>query len=921
MMQTFLQAVAASLLKRFGTNLSGLTVVFPGKRASLFLDQALAQLAGGPVWSPRYRTISELFEEASPYSVCDPVESVCRLHRVYSRFVNDAQPLDQFYGWGEILLADFDDVDKHCADAHKLFANICDLRALENLSYIEPQQEKALRQFFSNFSVAETTRIKESFLRLWTKMADIYDGLNADMMAAGTLYEGALQRKVVEEGFPQTDTTYVMVGFNVLNDVEMQLFDQLRERGQALFFWDYDRFYTTPHSGRSHEAGHFIVRNLERYGNELDASYFDNMRQPKDIAFVTSSTETAQTRYIPRWLANSQCSMFNVQSSTAVVLCNELLLQPVLQALPSGYAVNVSMGFPMADTPVFGFINQLLALQTEGYDNRRQAFRYTYLRNMRCHPYSRIVDETIWSEHVSGGAGLLFYLLEALRQLGINLQQRMKTGNPQPFDILHAEAVFKCYTTLSRLLDLVQADEPLLCVSDLTLCRIIRSALQQQTIPFHGEPATGLQVLGVLETRALDFTNLLMLSVGEGYLPKTTGDTSFIPYNLKEAFGLTTLSHKIAVYAYYFYRLIQRAEHITFVYDDSNAGMRQNEMSRFLRQLLAETTFPIKHSSLVSPQSTACQSETVVQKTDQMMAPLRGFTSLSPSAINTYTSCPMQFYYKYVQGLRVDPDPEDGLDPILFGNVFHKAAELAYQRLTASSRMVQAEDIRQLLRDSSAPVDAIVDEAFRKEFFNHCKAEYTGILILARRVIRQYLVNLLRYDIQSCPITIIDVETKTNVSIWAGNTQFEVGGIIDRLDKVQVQTDKGPQTVVRIVDYKTGAKPQSMAVPHLDNLFRETGQKEHYYFQTILYGISIARSEQCAVAPCLFYLPSLSASDFIPTLKLEGQEIADVRTIEREFMARVEALVTEIFDPNQPFTQTTRREACRFCNYRTLCGK
>ena len=937
-MQTFLHDVAASLLDKYGNNLSRLTVVFPGKRAGLFLEQALASLSEVPVWSPRYCTISDLFEEFSPYIICDNVEAVCRLHRAYKRQMEIAcqsdpaverpQELDQFYGWGEILLSDFDDIDKHLVDAGRLFANIHDLRSLDDTSYITPEQETALRQFFANFSVAATTELRQRFLRLWLHMGAIYDELRADMLADGKLYEGALQRMVVEQGVPETGQTFVFVGFNVLNEVETALFDQLLRRGQALFYWDYDVYYTSARSGRVHEAGVFLRQNIERYGNELDPSRFDNMSRPKEIVFVASSTETGQTRYIPDWLRQYMTEPAN---QTAIVLCNEHLLQPTLQALPAGQ-VNVTMGFPLSDTPVCTFIYELLALHTEGYDHSRHRFRYPYLRRLMSHPYAYVLTTAPEVGKPLSGTELLLNVIDAVKQVGVSISQRRKGGQDKPADILNAESVFKAYTLLNRILNLMDGEAPLLRVGDNMLCRIVRAVLQQQSVPFHGEPATGLQLMGMLETRVLDFRHILMLSVGEGYLPRTVSDVSFIPYSLREAFGLSTMRHRTAVYAYYFYRLLSRAESITCVYNNSSSGARQNEMSRFLRQLMAETTFPIRSCYLQASQMPSVTQQQIVFKNGQMLDKMRLSMvshTVSPTALNTYTTCPMQFYYKYVQGLRVDPDPADGLDQLLFGNIFHRAAEKVYKHLAANKGIVQTEDIRTLLNNTAQALDPFVDSAFLEEFFKGGRVEYTGILIIARRVIRSFLIKLLTYDLKLAPISILGLEAPVKMTVDVEGTPISVGGIIDRLD--HVISPEG-RSIVRIVDYKTGSQPSSVNIPDMESLFKDTGQREHYAFQTILYSIGISRSiasdpastinsDLSAVRPCLYYMPQLSAPQFESGIKIGGSIVEDVRPDAAAFMSRVGSLISEILAPSVPYTQTRNEATCRFCNYRFLCGK
>lgn len=928
-MKTFLQYVAESLLNKFGSNLSGLTVVFPGKRASLFLNQYLAEASPTPVWAPRYQTISELFEQASPYALCDSIESVCRLYRAYEHHVEDPQSLDRFYSWGEILLADFDDVDKHLVDADKLFANIHDVKALDDNSFLSKEQEKALNDFFRNFSIESNTELKERFLRLWNQMHAIYAEVNEEMRRDGVLYEGALQREVVErlrksrltqqpdDSLP-AKTTYVFVGFNVLNAVEEALFDELQARGQALFYWDYDRMYLA-----DHEAGYFIRLNLKRYGNELPESCYDNFRAPKEITFIASPGENAQARYLPQWLKDSLTPQEN---QTAVVLCNEQLLQPVLHSLPSNppQAVNVSMGFSLADTPVFSFVNLLLTLQTDGYDAARKRFRTSAMRAVETHPFAKMMERDVWCREAGHGTALLDYLLEVVQTIASAFNKEEGI-----YAMLYAEALFKTFTCLSRLRDLMTGDAPLFEVNDQTLRRVLRSIMQSQSVPFHGEPAVGLQVLGVLETRALDFSHLLMLSVGEGFLPKAVSDTSFIPYFLRDAFGLTTIRHKVAVYAYYFYRLIQRAERVTFVYNESNAGTRQNEMSRFLRQLLAETEVPVTMHRLVAQSIPLEAAPITIEKTPEVIHQLRTMydhnyepsakkSPLSPSAMNCYTTCPLQFYYRYIKGMTFEPDPQDGLDAILFGDIFHRAAELLYLQLTSAGPVVREVDIEPFLEKEGVRLEPFVRQAFREIFFKNVPEEYQGILIIAKRVLQTYLVQLLRHDLHHTPFTILGLEKRRTMTLQVGGMTIKTGGTIDRLDLVADENVKGG-VAVRVVDYKTGGQIGNIA--SMERLFHETGQREHYYFQTILYASIVAQQEQRPVTPCLFYAHRSGSDDYSPKLKLARRTIHDVNEVAEDFRDRLEQLIAEIMNPEVPFTQTAQKTACQHCHFNSLCQR
>lgn len=942
MTHTFLYHVASALLQRYGTDMSRLTVVFPNRRASLFLEQELSQLSEAPVWAPRFRTISDLFHQASPYVVPDRIETICRLHRCYARHVDEAWTLDSFYSWGEVLLSDFDEVDKHMVSPRAIFTNIADLRQLDDTDYITPEQEEALSRFFADFSLEHTSEIKQRFLQLWSKMADIHADLCDELRADGLLYEGALQRDVVERMqrgerlLPEGD--YAFVGFNVLSKTEKTLFDILDHSGQASFFWDYDRFYAA-----SHEAGTFVMDNIRRYGNALPPEIFDNLSSPPDITIGAAATDNAQARYLPDWL--TQHLDHEHENHTAIVLADESLLQPVLHSIPTGKhlgapkTLNVTMGYPLRDTPVYSFVESMMHLQTDGYDARYNRLRPALLRVLLRHPYAKMVRPETLQRH----APLLVYLLEALAELSAALAE--------DGDILQREAVFQAFTALTRLRDLSQGDNPLLIVEQDTMRRLVRQVLQARTIPFHGEPATGLQVMGLLETRTLDFDNVIILSTGEGTLPDASPDASFIPYNIRAAFGLTTLREKLSVYAYYFFRLLQRARHVTLLYNESNVGVRQHEISRFIRQLQAETQWPLRHIRLQALTQPSLEVQTIeMPKTELAFGGPTSPTeneqgdghsrvlALSPTALNTYTECPLKFYYRYVRNISIQPDPEDGLDAILFGNVFHRAAELFYQPFLQQRRIVTAHDLEPYLQQGGQLLEPIVRQAFRDEYFSKAKAAdgrvvgmpevYQGILLIAFDVVKTYLQTLLRADSQLPQLKILGLECRRytemditlppTASLPERHVKIRTGGIIDRLDEID-HPDGSGRRLVRIVDYKTGGTPAN--IPALDNLFVRTGQYQHYVFQTMLYAGIIAESQTSPVAPCLFFVHRAATDEYTPYITLDKKQLLDIREYRDGFDERLRQLVADIFNPDLPYTQTTELAPCKHCDFRRLCGR
>jgi hypothetical protein len=358
-MKTFLEYVADDIISKYGTDLSRTAVVFPNKRASLFLNEALVRCASKPVWAPVYITISELFRQHSTLQVADPIKLVCDLHRSYTEITGfeESNTLDHFYGWGQLLITDFDDIDKNMAPADKVFANLRDIREFDDVSYLSDEQKAIIRKFFANFSDDHNTLLKERFLRLWSHIGDIYHTFNERLASQGLAYEGALYRQVAEDtGQVFQYDHYLFIGFNLLQVVEQRLFKHLRDEGKARFYWDFDHYYMNS------EAGHFIGQYLEDFPNELPTDNDDiyrNFQQPKSIDIISASTEDIQARYVSQWLQEG--SRIKDGRRTAIVLCNEGLLQTVVHQLPDVVGhVNITTGYPLQQTPVASLILRML---------------------------------------------------------------------------------------------------------------------------------------------------------------------------------------------------------------------------------------------------------------------------------------------------------------------------------------------------------------------------------------------------------------------------------------------------------------------------------------------------------------------------------------------------------------------------------
>ena len=938
-MESFLKLVAADLYKHTEGNLAHTAVVFPNKRAGLFFNEYLAQESDSPIWSPAYVSISELFRSLSPWEVGDPVKLVCELYKIFRRETQSTETLDDFYFWGEMLISDFDDADKNRVDTDKLFSNLQDLRnIMDDYTFIDDEQEEAIRQFFQNFSIERRTALKERFISLWNVLGNIYKGFRESLASQNIAYEGMMYRHVIEhldvDKLPYEK--YVFVGFNVLNKVEHTLFTQLKDAGKAVFYWDYDEFYMKENrQAVTHEAGEFIRRNLH---------------------YIASSTENAQARYLPEWIRNN---LTTPEKETAVVLCNEALLQPVLHSLPAEVKhVNITMGFPLSQTPVYSFLIALLELHTHGFNFKSGRYTFQSVVTLLKHPYTRqltgqaeLLEKELTRNNrfyplpgelgkdefltqlftpLSGNLNLCIRLSETLQQVASIYQANTSgTEDTDAFNQLYRESLFKAYTTINRFRTLIEEDE--LTVQSETFRRLLVKVLSATNIPFHGEPAIGMQVMGVLETRNLDFRHLVLLSVNEGQLPKSGGDSSFIPYNLRKAFGMTTIEHKIAVYAYYFYRLLQRAERITLMYNTSSDGLNRGEWSRFMLQFLIEWPHPITRQFLEAGQSPQGTSPITVEKTPDVMRRMQSLfdvranpkAKFSPSALNYYLDCPLKFYYRYVAGLSAPDEVSAEIDSATFGSIFHYAAEHIYKDLTTHGKVINKEALETLLRNEVKLQD-YVDTAFKKLFFNvpqNEKPEYNGVQLINSAVIARYLKQLLQNDLRYAPFTFIasemEVDEPIDIQTPKGVIKSRIGGIIDRMDS--------KDGTLRIVDYKTGGDADTP--PHVESLFIPDKKRSNYVFQTFLYAAIMCRKQPTMkIAPALLYIHRAATETYSPVIQMgesrkPKEAVEDFSKYEKEYRERLQRLLEEIFNPEKSFTQTEIIEKCTYCDFKALCKR
>ncbi|MDR0428385.1 MAG: PD-(D/E)XK nuclease family protein [Dysgonamonadaceae bacterium] len=961
MSDTFLGSVAQDLVARFGTDLSDITIVFPNVRASLFFNNHLYRCAQAPLWAPQYISIESLFEKLSPFKKGDNIQLISELYETYQQVYNacSSTPLsetpDEFFFFGEILLNDFDDIDKNLVNPNALFTNLKELDDLkDHFSHLSEEQLQALIRHFKHAFQGESV-LKTAFWSIWNMLGEIYFSFKERLTREKTAYTGMLMRSVIEDG--QTELSgkhFAFVGFNVLSKCEQQLFKRLKK--VSSFYWDYDPYYLNT------EAGRFIKNNMTQFGSATDtnreSSAESSFASDKKITIIASPSESNQTAIISPWIDSLGKSSQFIHPDSAIVLCNEALLPTVMHAVPYEKVdnVNITMGFPITLTTISSFIQVLTEMQIKAYNATNQSFWYKYVLPVLRHPYTSVIfpeagqieknltktnlfyptlnelKDTQLFSYAETTSDLAHYLLEIIRRIGYDYEKII--SKEDIYNGLYQESIFRSYQVINRLYGLLSTGK--LKIEKTTFLRLLRKVLSTVQIPFHGEPVKGLQIMGVLETRTLDFKNVLMLNVNEGFMPADTSDNTFIPQFLRVYFEMSTVDHRDSIYAYYFYRLMQRAENITLVYNTDKTATGKSEMSRFLLQLLADTDLKdkIKRYSLYSPIKPRKPDPITIAKTESIFKALQfkynqninpEAQSLSPTALNTYIDCSYKFYLEYIKGIRNKDELADELDNSVFGSIFHQAAENLYReigRIGNEGNDFQPFVVKKEYYDPyikyPRQIEKTVLKAFEKVYFKERKANeksFNGELLINFHVVCKMIERLIRFDTRRTPFTVHGLEYPLKGVFLPDNknSRIQIGGIIDRLEEKDNR--------YYILDYKTGGRMKEYK--SLEDLFAAKNNRAAHILQTFVYASLLTDDARFdwPVVPSLLYMQQASKEDYSPVISYNKNPIDDFKALNVEFKSLLLSKLDEIFYSDTPFQQTTVTSTCEYCNFRDMCNR
>ncbi|MFN8144942.1 MAG: PD-(D/E)XK nuclease family protein [Bacteroidia bacterium] len=941
-MKTFLQQLTDELILKHGENLANVRLVFPTRRAGLFFRKELATRLSAPVWAPEIFSIQDFIAEYTRYTIPDPLTLRFELYKIYRKYF-PAESFDRFYPWGEILIRDFDDLDRYLADASKVFSLISDIRDIEQTFSLPEEELEKLKTFWKSFFDKDPSRLTTEFMNTWEHLGPIYKEFKATLSERSLAYEGMairdLAERLNETGAPDTSgyTHLIFAGFYALSPAEEKIIQTFIKSGKAEIIWDADAYYT---DDPRQEAGTFLRNHpLVSEPVKWKEEYFKNI--PKKIEMAGVPLQIGQAKYagslVESWMKQNDFK----PERTVVVIPDESFLFPVLYALPEELQdINVTMGYPLHATPVFSLFESLISLQRNCATDKEQnsTFYFRDVLNILNHPYIRLIDTKAirkWMAEYSNDNSIripgkklnsvsseLFTLIfvknenvskifEWGRKIMRLILDSMKEQDFR-FHRLEAEFVYHFYTQLHRLEEIISEQEVIPGLD--TVWYLFREIIYSSKIPFTGEPLKGLQVMGFLETRVLDFDNVIVLSVNEEVLPSSGNSPSFIPYSIRKAFGLPTYEEQHAVSAYHFYRLLQRAGNIHLLYNTEAKKIAGGEKSRFLLQIEHELAVRYASSIQLTEKiiSTGFVKEQVlpveVSKTKEVLALLEKYlpnkelksrfsSRFSPSALITYMTCSLKFYFQHIVKLKEKEEPEEHMEAATFGNVLHKAMELAY---------TGEQEITKVKIDSLIPeILNFLDEAISIEFKNTVKLE--GKNILLRNVLHELILKILKADAKDTPFRIHALEKEINLEFSVNPSQSVLlHGYIDRID----ETAEG----VRIIDYKTG-NVEKKKFNSVSDLFTNPEYKEQ--FQAMLYAYcSRMNYTGKSIRSGLVTLKDMSDGTWYLQ---QGQAISEEQFI--EFGQQLRILLAEILNPEKSFSQTEDHARCEYCSFVEICNR
>jgi len=927
--KTFLEKTAQHLIDNYSDNLSDLCIVSPNKRAGLFLKQHISKLINKPIWLPEIIGTEELIEQLSDVEVIDNVEQLFELYNVYRATTKEPETFDEFSKWGKILLHDFNEIDRYLVPTSGFFKHINEARALE----------------VWNLGEREITDFQSQYLKFWKQLGALYTSFREHLISNKLAYQG-LAYRIVAEKLQENPSQFiakkikwekvVFVGFNALNKAEEVLISELKKQQKCDILFDADEYYL---NDKMQESGLFL-RKLKKKAIFQPFNWITNKfkEEKKQINIYGIPQNIGQAKYITNIL--NEIDNSKNYTDTAVVLADENLLIPVLQSVPETIAnINVTMGYPLKNTPTNNFfeIYFVSLVNAERFGNKGElTYHYKDLLKLFQLPFSEIVfgkencttikQQIIKHNWVFINKEKLDWINDKLPtpfpqkySVQNSLNQALKfikkgklhyisSKNETDKSTIELEYLFQ-YAKLFNQMITLTTKYPYLENSK-SFYSLYKQILSSFSIELYGEPLKGLQVLGMLETRNIDFKNVILLSTNEGTLPAGKTFNSFIPFDIKkdDTYNLPTYIEKDAVYAYHFYRLIQNADNISILYNTETNEFGSGEQSRFVTQIEHELSkfdnITITKQLVTYPSLNKKTTEIEVKKTDAIVTKIkqRFANGISPSALITYINCPLDFYYKYVLGVREVEEVEETIDHSTFGTYVHDSLEILYKPFI--NKNITAEDLKLMLKQVSTVVTGVFSENFSD------KELKSGKNLLTLNIAQNYITTFIKNEISFVeklgePLFINSLEEELSATIEINNNTIKLKGKSDRIDSFGNE--------LRIIDYKTGlVKASELQLKHIDEI---RDNKRNKAFQLMMYALMYSRSHNISNTQITSGIISFrTLSSGYMAFGMKKNKIIDDEVLD-EFEILLIKLINEILDVNTSFKHTTDAKWCEFCEW------
>jgi ATP-dependent helicase/nuclease subunit B len=959
----FLWQVAKALTQKFGTDLFRVAIVFPNRRQSVYFREYLQQHLTAPALLPELITIEELVIRSSAYAVADAMRQSIAMYQAYlkeeklSGATNEPMTFEDFYSLAQVVLNDLEETDAYCVATEKIFSLIADYKEIDShFEELTEEQRSFLKRFWESVSLQDN--YQQKFAELWRLIPKWYTLMHEALLKEGYCTLGLMQRQLANGGSKLPDAGWqhvAFVGFNAFNGAQEQFIRNWQQAGLASLWLDADVFYV---ENPLHEAGYFFRRNLSKLGlrNEMPMGNFiprksEAVENSTQVTITRVDGQVAQAKLVAEWVVTLPQEL--PPGKAAILLADEKLLVPVLQSLPNNqHSVNITMGYPVAQSPLYSLLTLFFDAQqaVEGKKAGSGTVPWEVAMQWLNHPlndWQKGEADKLKDKIIKQGTQWV-KLDTLLKQGGIGNWLLTPMGNRNNLFIWlrnMLQEVSKSSATngdvllqglLSGLFDTLVTMEPLYkdfmqSTSIEFLKGIIMAPLATVSIPFEAESTAGIQVMGLLESRGLDFEYILLLGAGEGSLPRVAAAKTFIPYNLRKAFGLSTLEHQDAIFAYVFYRLLHRSKYLHGVYNGLITDNSTGEVSRFIKQLEHESALTVQYHAWQLPVKATPSNEIRIEKTAAILQSLRRYygienpVAFSPSAINKYLSCRLQFFLHYIAGIKKPDEMQTEIDAAVFGTAVHGLLQQLYDRWKATNPDADITEaaIDTMLAWIPEHLDKAIQDAWHEEDATANTLSLKGFAAVVSDVVVHFTRSFLEIDRNRVPFTVHHTEVAFEYSVPVntadGQKKIKLKGNIDRVDE--------KDGIVRMVDYKTGG--DKIEFDSLAQLFETHGEKQNKgALQTLLYALMFSKThpEYAQFEPALVVLRGMNRArnDSVRLVeKLTKTELsADVM---EQYLPEVEAgiieVLGEIFNPEIAFDQTEDLRVCGYCDFKGICGR